>query len=448
MSMRWIIAAASSAILLIGNGAAYAQAAPSQTSEAGSTAQEKKPDSKPAKTDQDAASALNDFKSSFNKCDGVASDKKNECRLALINIQDSSLDTQKASQTFHLFSANSYDPSKFHQRIVFQRYTNIKFDDLTFRIGVGFFVSINDDSSKAGAKGVSGGTNAQASDEGRRVDITINSLGIVHKRVQQLMPVAPELTESFLNRIGKSFVDGFNADSKANLPGILADSTDELKVCPQILGHDDPAFLGKSADEIAKLRTPGYEQRVRRDIGLLTKITNNLAACEKVVPNTSMHFFSLSKSAESKFQFPLLVSASDSANSGAIVQEYRRYRFVDGYGIKGAAALYIISGSEQAGGANLASSIGAAIINFSSNSAKIRSRFLVYGNRVVSPIPAAPSEPSYGYVFTVYKSFEDIKDELKDVSVQDLVTIEDENGNYVVPTSSTTQVSKEEGQDK
>lgn len=99
--------------------------------------------------------------------------------------------------------------------------------------------------------------------------------------------------------------------------------------------------------------------------------------------------------------------------------------------------MYIISGSERTGGANLASSIGAAIINFSSNSAKIRSRFLVYGARAVSTIPAAPSEPSYSYVFTVYKSFQDIKDELKDVTINDLVAIEDEDGNYVAPTSST-----------
>lgn len=371
-----------------------------------------------------AAQALRAFTTQFNRCDSDAKTvEQNACRLALMSIQDSTLDLQRKSSGFHLFGTNAFDPTKYHERIVFQRYANVPFDGLHWRIGVGFYVAVNNNSNTAGLTGSVQGVSVKGSGKGRQVDIVINDLGISSEKVEELMPVAPEITASFINGIGAAFVRGFNPHGKS--PGILQDPSKDLKICPQVLGH----FHKRSAQGAPN------EERIRWDIGLLTEVLNDLPSCRQVVPNTLMRFYSLSKETDTHLLLPIIFSASGAENSGAIIQEFQRYRFRDGYGIMGAAAIYAISGSGISGSLDLASSLGAAIINLSSSGVKIDSRFLTYGDTHLAAIPAAPSDPSFNYVFTVYRSFQSIKDELRDVRVNDLVEIQNPQGEYVPPTT-------------
>ena len=391
----------------------------------------------------DAATVMKDFKDRFNACDDVAKYKdpkdQNACRLAVLNFHDNTLDVRKATQTIHLFGANTFDPANFHQRIVFQRYANIHYDNLVFRIGIGFFVLVNNDARDIAGAGTYQSASATGNENTRNVSLFIRSLGIAHPRIQELMPVAPEITESFLNSIGKAFVDGFNPDPQNKYPGILQDPSADLHICPQVIDFDDPKMAGLSPEAIRQARNDDkYKTRIRRDIGDLTKITNHLASCEKIVPNTLTHFFSVSQQDTASLTIPLLFSASDTSNTATIVQEYRRYRFVDGYGTLGASAIYAIRGSEKSATANPAASIGAAIINFSNSDARVRAHYLIYGSTGVTAIPAVPSDPSYNYIFSVYKSFEEFKKALKDVRVEDLVLMQNDKGEYVTPTSFTS----------
>lgn len=356
------------------------------------------------------ALTISDFVAQYNACS--SEQQPNECKKRILKLNESTLSTQQKKQSFSFFGTNTIKPSSYHENSYFQKYILVKTSEgngdgapaRLFRVGVGFFFGVNDSSGSESVSGTVSGNKFGTDGSGESTSIYFKSLGIQHGRIKSLIPVAPEINESTIDGIGQKIIDAFNGSASSGVAEAGKSILDEDAVilCPQVLAYQ-PLATNSGGDVYAL-------DKKHSDIGNISKELNKIKGCTSNLPNYEMTFVANSKAALDNAGISGLFNFNLDESAAYVFQQFKRYRFKDGYGENGMSAIYAIGGSGPASSSGSTASLGAGIIQLQSNAVNIQAKFNVLGATDAPKIPAAPSTPSFSYVFSVYKTFQSAVD--------------------------------------